>query len=58
MTLKSDGFSMTRRSFLASAAAAGAFAIVPGAVFAKGAASQKVRLACVGIGHQAWNDIQ
>ena len=47
----------TRRSFIQAAAGAGAFAIAPSGLFAKGAPSQKVRLACVGIGNQAWNDI-
>ena len=47
---------ISRRSFLKAALAAGAVTSFPGiAAFAKG---DKVRLACVGIGQQAWNDIQ
>ena len=55
--------SFSRRSFLKSALAAGAFPyIVSGAGFAAPSvrafgAGDKVRLACVGIGQQAWNDI-
>ena len=54
---------VNRRSFLKSALAAGAFPyIVSRTGFAAAAArafgtSDKVRLACVGIGQQAWNDI-
>jgi len=45
---------LTRRSFLATSLAAGAFPFLPGcATFGR----DKVRLACVGIGQQAWNDI-
>ena len=44
----------TRRSFIASTLAAGAFPFLPGCIsFGR----DKVRLACVGIGHQAGNDI-
>ncbi len=45
---------ISRRSFLVSSLAAGAFPFLPGcALFGR----DKVRLACVGIGQQAWNDI-
>ena len=46
---------MNRRNFLKSALAAGAAPFLPGCItFGR----DKVRLACVGIGQQAWNDIQ
>jgi predicted dehydrogenase len=47
---------ISRRSFLASAIATGAFPYISlaGSAFGK---KDKVRLACVGIGQQAWNDI-
>ena len=44
---------VSRRSFMKAALAASAFPYI-GCVTARG---DKVRLACVGIGHQAWNDI-
>ena len=45
----------SRRSFLQVSLAAGAFPFLPGCLsFGR----DKVRLACVGIGHQAWYDIQ
>ncbi len=43
-----------RRSFLKSALAAGAFPYIAGCLSTDG----KVRLACVGVGQQAWNDIK
>ena len=47
---------LSRRSFVAGAFAAGTFHILPS--FGKDAFPDgKVRLACVGIGQQAWNDI-
>ncbi len=50
---------MNRRQFLKSAAAAGAFPLLPGCFSAKGyAANSKVRMAFVGIGQQGWYDIQ
>ena len=55
---------INRRSFIASALAAGAFPYIQGCCSLcakKGRAfgpGDKVRLACVGIGQQAWNDIQ
>ena len=50
---------MNRREFLKGAAAAGAMPLLP-ACFSPGsyAINEKVRLACVGIGNQAWNDIR
>ena len=46
---------VSRRSFLQAALAAGAFPLLP----VHGAFGRdKVRLACVGVGQQAWNDIQ
>jgi len=45
----------TRRSFLGGILAAGAFPFIPGCK--TGTGREKVRLACVGIGQQAWNDI-
>jgi predicted dehydrogenase len=52
-------FEMSRKTFLTSAFAAGAVTW-GGSIgaFAKGLSDGKVRLACVGIGHQAWNDIR
>ena len=49
---------MNRRSFIKGALAAGAFPLLP-ACFSVGkySANSKVRLACVGIGNQAWSDI-
>ena len=50
---------MDRRQFLKSAAAAGAFPLLPGCLSARSyAANEKVRLAFVGIGQQGWYDIQ
>ncbi|MCR5751353.1 MAG: Gfo/Idh/MocA family oxidoreductase [Kiritimatiellae bacterium] len=50
---------MNRRNFLKGAASAVAMPLLP-ACFSPGAytANSKVRLACVGIGNQAWNDIR
>ena len=46
---------MNRRQFIGGAIAGGAFTLLPGcATFPR----DKVRLACVGIGQQAWNDIR
>ena len=51
------GFS--RRTFIKSAFATGVFACTGSfPSLAKGLGDGKVRLACVGIGHQAWNDIR
>ena len=47
---------VSRRSFLKAALAAGTVASFPGLRAVAG--GDKVRLACVGIGQQAWNDIQ
>ena len=50
---------MNRRQFLKSAAAAGAFPLLPGCFSPKGyVANGKVRMAFVGIGQQGWYDIQ
>ena len=51
---------VNRRSFLKSALAAGAFPYITGcfAPCASRCPDGKVRLACVGIGQQAWNDIR
>ena len=51
---------MDRRCFIKTTLAAGAFSIMPGgSLSAKGyAANGKVRLAAVGVGQQAWYDIQ
>jgi len=46
----------TRRSFISGVLAAGAFPFVPGCM--TGFGRDKVRLACVGVGQQAWNDIK
>ena len=49
---------MNRRQFLKTAAAAGAFPLLPGCFSHKGyVANGKVRMAFVGIGHQGWYDI-
>lgn len=49
----------SRRSFIKAAAAAGALPLLPACFSAKAyRANARVRLACVGIGHQAWNDIR
>ena len=46
---------LSRRSFMQAALAAGAFPLLPvHGAFGK----DKVRLACVGVGQQAWNDIR
>ena len=47
-----------RRSFLKSALAAGAFPYISGCISSRSCPDGKVRLACVGIGQQAWNDIK
>ena len=47
-----------RRSFLKSALAAGAFPYITGCLSSKRCPDGKVRLACVGIGQQAWFDIK
>ena len=50
---------MNRRGFLKAALAAGAAPLMPGAFAAKAyAANGKVRLAAIGVGQQAWYDIQ
>ena len=49
---------LSRRSFIESAIAAGAFPCVSGCVTSPRCPDGKVRLACVGIGKQAWNDIR
>ena len=56
--LKSNSreFAVSRRSFIASALAAGAFPAIAKSS-AKVLGDGKVRLACIGIGCQAWNDI-
>ena len=50
---------LNRKSFLKSALAAGAFPYVAGCLGLKGGSrsGDKVRLACIGVGNQAWNDI-
>ena len=48
---------VSRRSFMMSALAAGAFPYI-GCTSASKCPDGKVRLACVGIGQQAWNDIK
>jgi len=49
---------MNRRDFVKTLGAFGAVQILPGCFSAKAyRANEKVRLACVGIGHQAWEDI-
>ena len=51
--------SLSRRSFLQAALAAGSFPFVPALAAGKPwRPGEKVRLACVGIGQQAWNDIK
>ena len=47
-----------RRSFLKSALVAGAFPYITGCLLPKRCPDGKVRLACVGIGQQAWFDIK
>ena len=47
---------MSRRSFMKATLAAGAFPMISGCKTLFG--PQKVRLACVGIGCQGWNDIE
>ena len=47
---------MSRRSFMKTTLAAGAFPAISGCATLFG--PQKVRLACVGIGCQGWNDIE
>ena len=47
-----------RRSFLKSALAVGAFPYISGCLCSRRCPDGKVRLACVGIGQQAWNDIK
>ncbi len=47
-----------RRSFIRSALIAGAFPYISAYGGTKGCPDGKVRLACVGIGQQAWNDIR
>lgn len=50
---------MNRRSFIKGVLAAGAFPLLPACFSIRGySANAKVRLACVGIGHQAWEDIK
>ena len=51
---------MDRRQFLKTAAAVGAFPLLPGCCFSQRryAANEKVRMAFVGIGQQGWYDIQ
>ena len=48
----------SRRSFLKSALAASAFPYITGCLSSKRCPDGKVRLACVGIGQQAWFDIK
>ena len=50
---------LSRMSFFKSVLAAGAFPYVAGCIGLKGSVSRgdKVRLACIGVGNQAWNDI-
>ena len=50
--------SISRRSFVKSALAAGAFPYIAGCESFRAGGDGKVRLACVGIGQQAWNDIK
>ncbi|MGN0845830.1 MAG: gfo/Idh/MocA family oxidoreductase, partial [Kiritimatiellia bacterium] len=50
-------YNTSRRSFMKAVLAAGAFPYV-GACASARCPDGKVRLACVGIGQQAWNDIQ
>ena len=50
-------FQFSRRSFMKTALAAGAFPYIGACTTAK-CPDGKVRLACVGIGQQAWNDIR
>ncbi|MGN0834043.1 MAG: Gfo/Idh/MocA family oxidoreductase [Kiritimatiellia bacterium] len=47
-----------RRSFVGGLLAAGAFPLVASDLMGKGCPDGKVRLACVGIGCQAWHDIR
>ena len=49
---------MKRRGFLKAALAAGAFPFIPVCATGNGSCGDKVRLACIGIGCQGWNDIQ
>ena len=49
---------VNRRSFIVSALAAGAFPYITRGAASGGCPDGKVRLACVGIGNQAWHDIQ
>ena len=46
---------ISRRGFMGAALAAGTFSLLPGC---RTFCGSKVRLACVGIGQQAWNDIR
>jgi len=48
---------VSRRSFMKAALAAGAFPYITGCLCSRRGADGKVRLACVGIGQQAKNDI-
>lgn len=56
--MAAGGLCATRRSFVKAALAAGAFPYIQGCASARRAAGDKVRLACVGIGQQAWYDIR
>ena len=49
---------MNRREFLASASAAAALPFFGGCLSPRRAGGTKVRLACIGIGNQGWNDIR
>ena len=49
---------ISRKSFLKSALAAASFPYISGCITSKRCPDGKVRLACVGIGQQAWTDIR
>ena len=57
---KKDGHSLSRRTFLGSAAAASAFTVVPSSVLAGGGTSpnEKLNIAGVGVGGRGYYDVQ
>lgn len=50
--------SLDRRAFLKGALAAGSYALLPSAVFARLGANDKVNVACVGIGNRGADDVR
>jgi len=50
---------ISRRAFMgATASTAFAFSVVPGRVLGKDAPSNKLNLACIGVGHQGWANLR